>query len=92
MRCVAGTQLRAAAWFDCVSFLTLLRPLPLFLCTALSLQADLGKNRASSCASHLQELNSQVQVTAATAEIDEALVAEHSIVVLIDTPNSVAVA
>jgi hypothetical protein len=33
-----------------------------------------------------------VQVTAATAEIDEALVAEHSIVVLIDTPNSVAVA
>lgn len=54
-------------------------------------QDDVGQNRAESCTARLQELNSQVQVTAATEELSNVLVAKHSIVVLINTPQAAAV-
>ena len=43
-------------------------------------EADIGKNRASACASKLQELNTAVLVTINTSEITEELLSRFQVI------------
>jgi len=55
-------------------------------------ESDVGKNRAESCLAQLAELNPSVRVTTCTAEkLTDEIVAQHNLVVLLETPNQEAV-
>eukprot|EP00894_Picocystis_sp_ML_P004469 jgi/Pico_ML_1/54986/g113.t1 len=53
-------------------------------------EEDVGKNRAEACLARLRELNTAVSVRACNRNLDESLVADHSVVVLTDTTMEMA--